>query len=155
MDNSQKVNTLLNMMHALQISFSEFTLGLLSNRQYNGDPIVLSFVLQIDEIIHIITRHSEIGKKKAQGLTNKMAMETYMSEVLKLATQASGLCFNVLHVNIKQLEEFSIRGLVHIIKEGTPCLWEMLDRVLSACSTEMPEMPGMAEGNDMDEQDLY
>ena len=139
-------------MHVLQISFSELVLGLLSSGQYNGDPVVLSFMSQIDEIIQIITRYSDIGKKKVQGLVNKMAIETYTSEVVRLATQAGRLRFNISHANIKQLEEFSIRDLAHIIKEGTPCLWEMLDTALSPCSTETP---GMAESDDMNEPDMY
>ena len=152
MDNSQKVSTLLSMMHVLQISFSEFVLGLLLSRQYNGDLVVLNFVSQIDEIIQIITRYSDIGKKKVQGLTNKMAIETYMSKVVRLATQAGRLHFNISHANIKQLEEFSIRDLAYIIKEDAPCLWEMLDTALSPCSMETP---GMAEGDDMNEPDVY
>ena len=58
--------------------------------------------------IHIITRYSEIEKKRVQGLVNKMAIEMYTSE------QAGGLCFNISHTNIKQLEEFSIRDMAHI-----------------------------------------
>ena len=81
MDNSQKVNSLLNTMHYLQITFPEFILSLLSSTQYKHDPIVIGLTSQIDEIIEGVVRHSEIGKRKVEDLANKIMMKTYMGEV--------------------------------------------------------------------------
>jgi len=64
MDNSKKVDLLLNTMHRLQISFPEFISGLVSGMQYKDDPIVLSLTLQIDKIVHTLMRNSEISKRK-------------------------------------------------------------------------------------------
>ena len=41
-DNSQKVKSVLNVIHSLQISFPELVFGLLTSGQYTGDPVVLS-----------------------------------------------------------------------------------------------------------------
>ena len=62
MDNSQKVKSLLNAMGVLQILFLEFVSGLLSSREYMGDPIVLSLTSHIYEIVETITNYSEISK---------------------------------------------------------------------------------------------
>ena len=135
MDNSQKVKSLLNAMRSLQISFLEFVSGLLSSREYMGDPIVLSLTSQIDKIVETITNYSEISKQKVQGLVNKVAVEMYRNEVARLTTQDSGLHFNIVHANVKKLEEFSIGGLAEVIELNTPRLWAMLDVVLLGHST--------------------
>jgi hypothetical protein len=131
MDNSPKVKLLLNAMQSLQISFPEIVFGLLSSAQYTGDPIVLSLTSRINEIVETIINYSVVGKQKVQDLASKVAVEMYRNEVARLMTPDGGLHFDIMHSNVKQLEEFSISNLAGTIKPSTPRLWAMLDVVLS------------------------
>ncbi|KAI6012049.1 hypothetical protein EDC04DRAFT_2609618 [Pisolithus marmoratus] len=126
MDNSQKVDYLLNTFWLLQIMLPQFILGLLSSQKYQNDPVVLGFASQINNIIEIFSKYSETGKQNVQALANNIAMEMYVDEVERIAAEGSGLHFDATHANVQQLEGFNIDELAWKMKQDAPHLWEML-----------------------------
>lgn len=83
---------------------------------------------------------------------NKTVTATYMAEVANLGRQDGGLHFNISCIDIKKLEEFSVKDLMHIIRQNAPQLWEMLATVMSARSATMF---GTGENNDTNDADMY
>ncbi|KAI6102004.1 hypothetical protein EDD17DRAFT_1766790 [Pisolithus thermaeus] len=132
MDISQKVKYLLNTMQLLQITLPQFILGLLSSKKYEKDPVVLDFTSQINNIIEIVNKYSETGKKNIQVTANNIMMKTYVSKIARLAAEGSGLHFDAACVNVQQLEEFDIDDLVWKMKGDAPYLWETIGEVLSS-----------------------
>ncbi|KAI6006428.1 hypothetical protein EDC04DRAFT_2611449 [Pisolithus marmoratus] len=130
MDISQKVDYLPNTMQLLQITLPQFILGLLSSKKHKNDHIVLNFTLQINNIIEIVNKYSETGKKNIQALANKITMKTYVSKIETIAAEGSGLHFNAAHANVQQLEEFDIDDLAWKMKADAPYLWETLGEAL-------------------------
>ena len=96
MDNSKKVNLLLNTMHQLQISFFKFITDLVSGIQYKDDPVVLSLTSQINKIVQVLMRYSEISQKKVEDFVNRTATTIYASKVANLARHGGGLHFKIL-----------------------------------------------------------
>lgn len=136
MDNSQKVDYLLNTFRLLQITLPQFILGLLSSQKYQNDPAVLGFVSQINSIIEIVHKYSETGKQNVRALANSIAMEMYVDEVERIAAEGSGLHFDATHANVQQL-------------------WEMLG---AALLTREARRMGPAELDDRtseDDDDIY
>ncbi|KAI6035831.1 hypothetical protein EDC04DRAFT_2604826 [Pisolithus marmoratus] len=128
MDISQKVDYLLNTMQLLQITLPQFILGLLSSKKHKNDPIVLNFTSQINNIIEVVNKYLETGKKNIQALANKITMKTYVSKIETIAVEGSGLHFNAAHANVQQLEEFDIDDLAWKMKADAPYLWETLGK---------------------------
>ncbi|KAI6125675.1 hypothetical protein EDD16DRAFT_1474197, partial [Pisolithus croceorrhizus] len=119
-------------MQLLQITLPQFILGLLSSKKYEKDPVVLDFTSQINNIIEIVNKYSETGKKNIQVTANNIMMKTYVSKIARLAAEGSGLHFDAACVNVQQLEEFDIDDLVWKMKGDAPYLWETIGEVLSS-----------------------
>lgn len=118
------MQSILDSLHACNLTAAEFVISLLTDRQYENEPRN-DMAERAADIIDVFLK-LPVAQDKLSQLRTAHNQTVYLQEMQDLANETSGWHFGASSMTTKDLETFRIEEMARQMETGAPGLWSLL-----------------------------
>ena len=122
-----KIEKILSAAADLNISISDFLIGLLSTQQFNEHAKML-----VDQVDLLLDKLQQYDERRMLHWATSIVIEKCEAEMIHLSEKESALHFGASETTEEKLQTFDTAKITLIFQTASPCLWSILGHVLNS-----------------------